>query len=1060
MTTIGAAKYQNLICSVGPRIIVCEEAGEVLEAHILSALTPEAQHMILIGDHNQLRPHCATYNLTCDSKIGINYALDKSLFERLHFIRNGYDKPGQIAVLTPYLGQLIKIRDMLSKSFVVVIDERDDQLITDMEESIDSENKNPDGESTFSIEKMSSSEKKLSQQVILRTVDNFQGEEADIIIISLVRNVKKVDDRGTIGFLKSTNRSNVLLSRAKHGMFLLGNADLMERHSDFWKNVLKILRERGQVGPGFPIVCAQHPYYKNNIYEASQFNEISPDGGCFEPCSQQLKCGHTCPYKCHSDDLQHIGVFCRKACTRLYPDCQHPCRNKMCGEDCGDCHWPIGDITLACGHKYKNAKCHHNKNIDKVLCHEQMLRKLPNCEHKHLIECHVSIYDFQCTEKCGGRLSCGHSCMSTCFECQNLSKKAKQNPPFYNMGQIVRSNHGKCAQKCERNLFCGHICKEECHVGQPCKPCKNSCNVSCKHSKCRLDCAEPCSVCAEACGWKCKHKGACNLPCGVPCNRLPCDLRCEKRLYCGHQCFGLCGEKCPPSKYCAECTTDNNVKDQVVDLIMRETFSEVDWTSERMVVLGCGHVYTAESLDHLMNMKEYYEMDKNNKWIRIKSITSQPSDPKSCPQCRTPIKGIYRYGRAIKKQVLDIQNKKFLVKYDNQLKKLNKDIINATKRLENSRKKFLKEIQLPLKTMEKNITEKDSTLQLIPEVIPIEQYTLLEQFSIPLMQKKRWERHISMLLYIYRALILLMSETKSPPYKLAYNTAVSLLYAFKTRRNIFDLGKNFESLDNSDYDSPARQHLKLQETLAEVGLMDPKVDVHIYLDTFLEIVNIQKAIFHEVFLVVPELSNMEESANETNWVEFGENIIITIKKHLDTIITTAQQNSYFRHAILSSLELAEVECKAERFKLKYPSAGIITPIIQQFVKSKCSDIEGTCNYICNEMLPKMNAEHFENQCKIRIEEIRREVSDLRDAAMTNRPLKYEEKSEIRNAMGSELQGSEHWYQCQNGHLGGAVQASRCLDCGEPVGGQNHMLATGNSLMKELCLRFDEITSIS
>ncbi|RIB01360.1 hypothetical protein C2G38_2296304 [Gigaspora rosea] len=199
--------------------------------------------MILIGDLNQLRPHCATYNLTCDSKIGINYALDKSIFERLvngdqamrleklqlctqrrirkeisdlirytlynelvddkitdsypdvcgaqkniyfmnhhhpedsnesdfavnshsntfeakmliglvkHFIHNGYDKPGQIAVLTPYLGQLIKIRDMLSKSFVVVIDERDDQLINDMEESIDSENKNPDDESAFSIEK-------------------------------------------------------------------------------------------------------------------------------------------------------------------------------------------------------------------------------------------------------------------------------------------------------------------------------------------------------------------------------------------------------------------------------------------------------------------------------------------------------------------------------------------------------------------------------------------------------------------------------------------------------------------------------------------------------------------------------------------------------------------------------------------------------------------------------------------------------------------------------------------------------------------------------------------
>ncbi|CAG8716238.1 1268_t:CDS:2, partial [Scutellospora calospora] len=53
MTTNGAAKFQTLIRSIGPRIIICEEAGEVLEAHILSALTPATQHMILIGDHNQ-----------------------------------------------------------------------------------------------------------------------------------------------------------------------------------------------------------------------------------------------------------------------------------------------------------------------------------------------------------------------------------------------------------------------------------------------------------------------------------------------------------------------------------------------------------------------------------------------------------------------------------------------------------------------------------------------------------------------------------------------------------------------------------------------------------------------------------------------------------------------------------------------------------------------------------------------------------------------------------------------------------------------------------------------
>lgn len=49
MTTNGAAKFQSLVRSVRPKIILCEEAGEVLEAHILSALTPSTQHLILIG---------------------------------------------------------------------------------------------------------------------------------------------------------------------------------------------------------------------------------------------------------------------------------------------------------------------------------------------------------------------------------------------------------------------------------------------------------------------------------------------------------------------------------------------------------------------------------------------------------------------------------------------------------------------------------------------------------------------------------------------------------------------------------------------------------------------------------------------------------------------------------------------------------------------------------------------------------------------------------------------------------------------------------------------------
>jgi AAA domain len=83
VTTTGAGKYRNLLAAVGPKIVICEEAGEVLESHILSTLNSNVQQLVLIGDHEQLRPKVANYSLSQESQDGIKYRLDLSLFERL-----------------------------------------------------------------------------------------------------------------------------------------------------------------------------------------------------------------------------------------------------------------------------------------------------------------------------------------------------------------------------------------------------------------------------------------------------------------------------------------------------------------------------------------------------------------------------------------------------------------------------------------------------------------------------------------------------------------------------------------------------------------------------------------------------------------------------------------------------------------------------------------------------------------------------------------------------------------------------------------------------------------
>lgn len=69
------------ISNRGTNPCLCIPVAEVLEAHVLAALSPQTQQLILIGDHQQLRPKTQIYDLAVES--GKGYNLDLSMFERL-----------------------------------------------------------------------------------------------------------------------------------------------------------------------------------------------------------------------------------------------------------------------------------------------------------------------------------------------------------------------------------------------------------------------------------------------------------------------------------------------------------------------------------------------------------------------------------------------------------------------------------------------------------------------------------------------------------------------------------------------------------------------------------------------------------------------------------------------------------------------------------------------------------------------------------------------------------------------------------------------------------------
>eukprot|EP00057_Strongylocentrotus_purpuratus_P023775 XP_011678249.1 PREDICTED: NFX1-type zinc finger-containing protein 1 isoform X2 [Strongylocentrotus purpuratus] len=128
--------------------------------------------------------------------------------------------------------------------------------------------------------------------------------------------------------------------------------------------------------------------------------------------------------------------------------------------------------------------------------------------------------------------------------------------------QQLKEKQG-CGLPCQARLDCGHGCKEPCHdhdSEQAKVVCKQPCNKSiCENGhKCTRNCSEPCET-------KCREKMEKQLSCGhfqrLPCLLSPshatCRDKCERLLSCGHKCTGICGDPCK-KEICVEKTTKSN----------------------------------------------------------------------------------------------------------------------------------------------------------------------------------------------------------------------------------------------------------------------------------------------------------------------------------------------------------------------------------------------------------------------------------------------------------------------------------------------------------------------
>jgi len=184
-------------------------------------------------------------------------------------------------ILTPYLGQLFKLKNALKNDADPYLSEMDMHDLVRaglMDPSTAKLNKKPLRLSTIGQHYSFLEHFRFT----FIYVDNYQGEESPIVIISLTRSNSARD----IGFMFSPERLNVLLSRARDAMIIIGNAETFRgsrKGGDLWTRFFNFITDRGHFYDGLPIFCPRHPDRTATLKSPKDFEELSPDGGCQQP---------------------------------------------------------------------------------------------------------------------------------------------------------------------------------------------------------------------------------------------------------------------------------------------------------------------------------------------------------------------------------------------------------------------------------------------------------------------------------------------------------------------------------------------------------------------------------------------------------------------------------------------------------------------------------------------------------------------------------------------------------------------------------------------------------
>lgn len=603
ITVNEAAKYQEILQEIGCKIIIVEDAAQIIESQITVLLSTRTESLILIGDHQQLKPKVTTEDILRKTNLNI------SLFERLINNNIPYVMMSKQYRMRPEISRIVftdylypkKIQHSLVTNHLIVPGMKHNVFFINHlqeEQSFSISNvfvntfeaKFVVGLCRYLIQQGHSSQKitiltpyfsqaleiqrimpkKQYEGIRVTLIDQYQGEENDIVLLSFVRS----NNDGEIGCLRNQNFVNVALSRAKQGLYAIGNFTLFAKTNQFWQFVIDSAENQQLIGKEIPLICPRHPQSQSMIRNVEDFEKYVPNGGCKLKCKKTLDCGHQCSKVCHDGKHEVCRELCRKTCKR-----GHPC-NGLCNEACLACTILVTD-NLPCGHKAEMVCC---ANSDLIKCQQIIKYKFSRCGHYEVIRCCERLQTKVCSKPCEKKCCRGHSCNQLCNDiCSPCTITVTESLPCGHIQEIFCSANSalikcqkiikykfpkcghdqeirccerlwsnNCSMSCDYRLECGHKCYLKCHTNildlhddPVCKkPCEKNVTCSLGHtSKCRNLCKDSCNDCNEEVTQQLLCGHTVKVRCGQK-YKGDCYETCNKLLPCNHRCKQQCFEKC------------------------------------------------------------------------------------------------------------------------------------------------------------------------------------------------------------------------------------------------------------------------------------------------------------------------------------------------------------------------------------------------------------------------------------------------------------------------------------------------------------------------------------